>query len=868
MADFKNLTCDDEARRAKIREHETLNGIDYVEVVVKKVNDHYEYTLKVHFIPKTAATASSLSTMLTALDGATDKVTVEGGIRVQNIEVTSVKQDTKDTDVLVVRVSEPGDFSTYTLKIDYAWHPGDGDPSTATPKLDPAYAQCDFSFKAGCPSRIDCKTRQVCPTESRAEPLIDYMAKDYASFRQALIDLIPTLAPEWKERLEADLSIALVELLAYVGDHLSYYQDAVANEAYLETARQRISVRRHARLIDYRMHDGASARVFIHVKLDKDTPDSALPKKTRILTRIEKPLSAQAPPYELRMPPHKGDLSDVRANEALAATGAVFETFKEVRLSAALNEIAIHTWGNAQCCLPRGTTTADLMGDLTQSLARGDFLLFEEVKGPTTGLGADADPTHRQIVRLTGVVKVEDPLPPDKTSTAPLKLTRVTWGRTDALTFPLCVSAKKDAVTSIKEVSVARGNLVLADHGREITEWYPSKPLDLTNPTPSSLQTGNRSYRFRLKEAPLSFRIPMPKDNGTLTPVKTLLHVDLHKAKPQVVMATLGSSKEWEAVTPHLLDSKPFDHHFVVETDNDGRGHVRFGDGAHGRHPTDGAYFKVVYRVGVGAEGNVGADSLCHAIKPASFDPTKTKWPNNIDAIYNPLPAWGGTDPESMAQVKQLAPAAMHATQYRAVTEADYARVAAQHPEVQKAVATFRWTGSWHTVFCTVDPVGRNDVPAALERRVKNWITSYTMSGYDLEIDPPTFVPLEVEIDVCVLPNHFRAHVEQALLAALSNRTQHDGTRGFFHPDNFTFGQPLYLSKLYAAIEAVEGIDSAVVKRFVRLTQPDPEPNRPATKKNLDQSYVSIGRLEIVRLDNDPSLPENGVLRLNMLGGK
>jgi hypothetical protein len=41
--------------------------------------------------------------------------------------------------------------------------------------------------------------------------------------------------------------IALVELLAYVGDQLSYYQDAVANEAYLETARQRISVKRHTR---------------------------------------------------------------------------------------------------------------------------------------------------------------------------------------------------------------------------------------------------------------------------------------------------------------------------------------------------------------------------------------------------------------------------------------------------------------------------------------------------------------------------------------------------------------------------------------------------------------------------------------------
>ena len=51
--------------------------------------------------------------------------------------------------------------------------------------------------------------------------------------------------------------VALVELLAYAGDQLSYYQDAVATEAYLGTARRRVSVRRHARLVDYPMHDGA-----------------------------------------------------------------------------------------------------------------------------------------------------------------------------------------------------------------------------------------------------------------------------------------------------------------------------------------------------------------------------------------------------------------------------------------------------------------------------------------------------------------------------------------------------------------------------------------------------------------------------------
>jgi hypothetical protein len=98
------------------------------------------------------------------------------------------------------------------------------------------------------------------------------------------------------------------------------------------------------------------------------------------------------------------------------------------------------------------------------------------------------------------------------------------------------------------------------------------------------------------------------------------------------------------------------------------------------------------------------------------------------------------------------------------------------------------------------------------------------------------------------------------LLVALGNQPLPGGGRGFFHPNNFTFGQALYISRLYAAIEAVSGVDSAEVIKFQRLGK---VPN-----KVLDQGYIPMDRLEVVRLDNDPSLPENGVVQLNMLGGK
>ena len=107
---------------------------------------------------------------------------------------------------------------------------------------------------------------------------------------------------------------------------------------------------------------------------------------------------------------------------------------------------------------------------------------------------------------------------------------------------------------------------------------------------------------------------------------------------------------------------------------------------------------------------------------------------------------------------------------------------------------------------------------------------------------------------------HFRADVELAVLNALSNHLLPDGSRGFFFPDNLSFGQPLYLSQLYAAIMAVEGVDSASVTQFHRWGK------LPANELQL--GYIATDRLEILRLDNDPNFPENGALRLNIGGGK
>ena len=94
------------------------------------------------------------------------------------------------------------------------------------------------------------------------------MAKDYASFVKLILSRFSHIIPDWKEKSAADLTNVFIELLSYVGDHLSYYQDAVSTEAYLGTAKKRISIKRHARLLDYFIHEGSNARTWVCFEVD------------------------------------------------------------------------------------------------------------------------------------------------------------------------------------------------------------------------------------------------------------------------------------------------------------------------------------------------------------------------------------------------------------------------------------------------------------------------------------------------------------------------------------------------------------------------------------------------------------------------
>ena len=911
--------CCDQRRREVVKRNGTLNGLEYLEVHDTGLPGDLtrQLTLFVKFLRPVPALSK-------------DNFRIEGGERIKSVgiewiaianalpagEPPSLIDGLAPLDeFLVIRTKIYGDFSLYTLRL--VSGPGSDTPPAG---FDPRLSEIQFSFKVQCKSDFDCASTTPCTTPPAVNSHLDYLAKDYASFRRLMLDRMSVLMPEWRGRSAADAGVTVVELLAYVGDQLSYQQDAVATEAYLGTARKRTSLRRHARLVDYMVHEGCNARVWVRLFVNDDG----------VMMQRGTPLLTRAPNTPDRITPSGDQLRD-----ALTSGALVFETVEDSLLYQDHERIRLYTWGDHECCLPKGATRATLSGHYP-NLKAGDMLVFSEELGPRTGFAEDADRTHRWAVRLTDARLDSDPcggllLPVPNNN--PVDVTEIHWAEQDALPFPLCLSTVTDAdhgATYLGEVSAAYGNIVLADHGRTLSgeDLGAVSASQLTLATTSDvlscqrppLQTVPPRFRPQLAERPLTHALPltpaplfaftataaivtalqtrsftpalhdalqaqgvllqsgpvvvqggdgmwsvsdgasacrMRLDSGQMqvSPLSDaavlITAADPQRARPVISLASnyQGTPDTW-LPQPDLLASDAAATEFVVECEHDGSALLRFGDDNHGKRPDSGTTFSASYRIGNGTAGNIGLESIAHIVSNDA----------RLLRASNPLPARGGADPENAEDIRRDAPEAFR-TQERAVTPEDYAEVTERHPSVQRAAATFRWTGSWYTVFLTVDRKGGGEVDAAHEQTIRDHIERYRMAGYDLEVNGPSYVPLLLEMTVCVQPDYFRADVRAALMRVFSRGWQDDGTPALFHPDNYTFGQPVYLSTLYEAVQAVQGVASVVINTFQRL-------HAPPDSKPLDDGVLTIGRLEIARLDNDPNFPERGVLKLSVGGGK
>ncbi len=822
-----------EERREMLRAAE-VNGIDRVAV------DADQSTLDVIFIHPVPGQAGGLPD--NAAPFSIDDFDISGGDRIRGISVTAIATPAPDT--VRLTVAPWGDFSPYVLSVD---HPG----------LDPILREIRFGFRADCPSDFDCKAPELMRAPAPTDAGVNHLAKDYDSFRQTMLDRIAQAAPDHVMGDVADTGMALVELLALWADHLSYEQDAAATEAYLSTARRRASVRRHAQLLGYEAHDGLSARTFVQVQMagsgvfSRDqisfmTRNEAVEESALALDIVDVAGALQAgvqffEPLDLQTPV---DPQDPR-------TPWVSETY---RLDEAFNEMVIHDWGDHRAVLPKGATEAWIHRPAhAQPLKKGDFLSLELQRDPDTLHVADAELTRRQIICLA-----EDPIAETDHVPIPAQdLYRIRWHEHDALRFDLPVG-QLPSLDGLDDgpahMALAFGNLVPVDHGLTLprAEELPLPDRDDLHEVEGDITALSqldrpRRYAPKLHHRNISVSAPLRQGQGLGQSATDVLSTGSFKgARKTITLHEAQTPAVWEAVNT-LLYTRTDAQAFVPETEQDGTTTLRFGGGdLGGEMPSADPLRRLSasYRVGVGGQGNVGADSIAHVLLKGVAGPVSAR---------NPIPGQGGRDREIVQEIRSNALAALDDNR-RAVTRSDYERLAAEHPQVARAHMRTVGHGSWDVYHIAIDPVGGVEVDDRLLEDVRAYLEPFRLMGQDIMVEPPRFAPLEIDVAICVCRDHRISDVRLAVLDRLSAGNRADGQLGFFHPDRLTFGAPIYLSPILAEARAVPGVADAAITAFRRWRSDD--------TTALENGVIEVDPAEIPVLMNDPSFPERGVLRV------
>lgn len=225
------------------------------------------------------------------------------------------------------------------------------------------------------------------PTENRPNlSAILFRAGDHASFKASMLTSLASAAHPALSGLgtreDDDFSIALIDAWASTCDVLTFYQERLANEAYIGTATERLSIEELARLIGYRLHPGAAAETDLVILMED--PPGAPPDVTDLTVPVGTRVQSQPGPDE---------------------TAQIFETIEAIDARVAWNRLVPRP---SRFVLPRNGDTETWVAG-TPALSPGDVILFvARERGDPDFAGFDDDSALWDIRRITLVQPARD----------------------------------------------------------------------------------------------------------------------------------------------------------------------------------------------------------------------------------------------------------------------------------------------------------------------------------------------------------------------------------------------------------------------------------------------------------------------------
>lgn len=258
--------------------------------------------------------------------------------------------------------------------------------------------------------------------------------------------------------------------------------------------------------------------------------------------------------------------------------------------------------------------------------------------------------------------------------------------------------------------------------------------------------------------------------------------------------------------------------------------------------------------------------------------------------------------PHLMLEAKQKGPRSIH-QQRRMVTLKDYRSQLSGHPLVLNVDAYSRWSGSWNTHFVVLrlinnlaldEPLSKQkivphaenieqqeeqfecfkkelnnyyqeqeiegsevpDVEGRITRfLIQDIIKRQRMIGQEVLLQDAALVGIVLSISISIAGDYFRSEIDHAVHAVLL-----DPNDGFFAPGYLQFGEDVVASDIIEVLMGLDGIESVCINRMKRIG-------------SIFADQSGIGRIvlqghEVAVLEDDVTVPENGLLKLKLHGGK